>query len=67
MVNFWQALVTRGKLNKELGKFSQARQDLETVLESKKATVKQKAQQEVLIFFLCHFVLHNWFGVSWTT
>jgi len=41
------ALVARGKLNKELGKFTQAKEDLQKVVESKRSSVKTKAQAEL--------------------
>eukprot|EP01126_Amoeba_proteus_P025163 TRINITY_DN2515_c0_g2_i8.p1 TRINITY_DN2515_c0_g2~~TRINITY_DN2515_c0_g2_i8.p1 ORF type:complete len:483 (-),score=118.40 TRINITY_DN2515_c0_g2_i8:166-1614(-) len=41
------ALVARAKLNKQMGKFSVAKADLRVVLDSKKSTVKNKAQQEL--------------------
>jgi DnaJ family protein C protein 3 len=41
------ALVARGKLNKELGKFAQAKEDLQKVLESKRSSVKNKAQAQL--------------------
>jgi hypothetical protein len=47
-----KAVLARGKLNKDLGKFSQAKQDIEKVATTKKeSAVKKKAKKEVSCYY----------------